>query len=232
MSNIELVIFDCDGVLVDSEIIGIQIEAELLHAAGCSISIEELTERFSGMSWRGILLSLEKETGRPLLDRLLNKTESLLDTRLPEEVQAVAGVREVLEGIVYPFCICSNTKLSRVEAMLDRVNLRRFFGDRIFSAKDLGEGRSKPKPDVFLVGAERMGGAPSRTVVVEDSVHGVHGAHSAGMTVLGFTGGSHTYPGHPERLREAGAHLTFSHMREFPGILARLVAEGGRNASA
>lgn len=225
MSETKLVIFDCDGVLVDSEIIGIQIEVDLLHVAGCRISVERLTEQFSGMSWKDILLILEKESGLSLMDALLAKTEAELDMRVPAEVDAIDGVRAVLEGLQYPRCVCSNTKMPRLEAMLTKVGLKEFFAPHIFSAKDLGEGRSKPKPDIFLFGARQMGFDPSETVVVEDSVHGVQGAYTAGMQVIGFTGGSHTYPDHSKNLRNAGARTTISHMRDLPDAISEIAAK-------
>ncbi|KSV81903.1 hypothetical protein N183_15425 [Sinorhizobium sp. Sb3] len=222
MNDIKLVIFDCDGVLVDSEIIGIKIETELLRIAGYEISVERMTERFAGMNWKDILLILEHESGLKLMGALLDKTETELDARLPTEVEAIAGVRRVLEELRYQRCVCSNTKKPRLEAMLTKVGLKDFFGERIFSAKDLGEGRSKPKPDIFLFGAHRMGFDPSQTVVVEDSVHGVQAARTAGMAVIGFTGGSHTFPTHAENLRRAGASLIVSHMSDVPAAISEL----------
>lgn len=222
MSNISLIIFDCDGVLVDSEIIGIRIEAELLHAAGCEISVERLTERFSGMSWNDILRILESETGLRLMDTLLHRTESELDLRIPAEVKAIDGAQAVLEGLGYPSCVCSNTKMSRLETVLTKVGFRQYFEPNIFSAKDLGEDRSKPKPDIFLHGAQRMGFDPSQTVVIEDSVHGVQAAQSAGMQVIGFTGGSHTFADHAKNLVEAGALTTVPHMRDLSAAIAAL----------
>lgn len=228
MTDIKLIIFDCDGVLVDSEIIGIRIEVELLHSAGCAISVEQLTERFSGMSWGDILLILEKESGLDLMDALLNRTEAELDERIPAEVQAMDGVRAALDELQYRRCVCSNTKMSRLDAMLTNVGLKDYFFPNIFSAKDLGEGRGKPKPDIFLLGAERMGFDPSQTLVLEDSVHGVQAARTAGMRVIGFTGGSHTYPDHPSNLINAGALTTISHMRDLPTVVARITQENCR----
>ncbi|MBN7808918.1 MULTISPECIES: HAD family hydrolase [Agrobacterium] len=222
MNDVELVIFDCDGVLVDSEILGITIETELLGSAGYDASVPVFTERFSGMSWRDILAILEAESGLSLMDELLDKTETELDIRIPKEVEAVAGIRAALEELQLPKCVCSNTKLPRVTAMLDRVGLREFFGPNIFSAKDLGEGRSKPKPDIFLFGASTMGVDPVHAVVVEDSVHGVHAARSAGMRVIGFTGGKHTFQNHAHNLRNAGAHIIVSHMCDLPSAIAEI----------
>ncbi|GAA3102708.1 HAD family hydrolase [Rhizobium viscosum] len=222
MSDIRLVIFDCDGVLVDSEILGITIEKELLASAGYDISIPMLTERFSGMSWQDILTIIEAESGLSLMSKLLDKTETELDIRLPKEVEAVDGVRAALKTLQFPKCVCSNTKMSRLDAMLERHGLRQFFGASVFSAKDLGEGRSKPKPDIFLFGAKKMGVEPVHTVVVEDSIHGVQAARSAGMRVVGFTGGTHTFPGHAANLIEAGAHTIVSHMRDLSAAVSEI----------
>ncbi|MDQ0324121.1 HAD superfamily hydrolase (TIGR01509 family) [Pararhizobium capsulatum DSM 1112] len=224
MTEIKSVIFDCDGVLVDSEIIGIKIEVELLHGAGCEISVEQLAERFSGMSWKDILLILEKERGLSLMDLLLDRTEAELDVRIPAEARAIDGVLAVLQELRYPRCVCSNTKLSRVEEVLTNVGLKEFFAPNIYSAKDLGEGRSKPKPDIFLFGAQQMGFDPSQTVVIEDSVHGVHAARAAGMQVIGFTGGSHTYRDHSENLLEGGARSTISDMRDLPAAIGAITS--------
>lgn len=222
MNNIKLVIFDCDGVLVDSEIIGIKIETELLHTAGYEISVEQLAARFSGMSWNEILSAIEEESGLDLMDALLDKAEAALDLRIPAEVEIIDGVGVALERLQYPSCVCSNTKMSRLDIVLQKVGLKTFFAPNIFSAKDLGEGRSKPKPDIFLHGAQRMGFDPSSTVVIEDSIHGVQGARVAGMQVIGFTGGSHTYPLHAENLIAAGARKTIAHMRDLSSAIAAI----------
>ena len=106
--------------------------------------------------------------------------------------------------------------------MLTRVGYFKLFAPNIFSAKDLGADRVKPKPDIFLHGAEKLGVSPSRTVVVEDSIHGVHAARSAGMRVIGFTGASHSYPSHADHLTDAGAETVISRMSDLPGVVAAL----------
>lgn len=223
MTDLDLIIFDCDGVLIDSEVIATQIEVELLATAGYAISLEDLTERFCGMTWKNILLAVETESGLALMDRLLDKTEAILDRRLAEEVQMIEGVDSVLERISHKRCICSNTKSSRLDVMLTKVGLKSFFTPHIFSAKDLGEDRAKPKPDIFLHGARMMNAAPARTIVIEDSVHGVEGARAAGMTVIGFTGGRHTYRSHADSLIAAGASTTISQMVDLPRTIAALL---------
>jgi HAD superfamily hydrolase (TIGR01509 family) len=222
MRGFDLIIFDCDGVLVDSEIIAAEVESALLTEAGYPISSEEMAERFAGLTWKNILLQVEKEASIPLSASLLDKSEKLLDLRLEQDVKAIAGVELAVSRLDLKRCICSNSSSNRLDMMLGKVGLKQLFAPHIFSAKDLGPDRAKPKPDVFLHGAEKMGISPSRTVVVEDSVHGIHAARAAGMRVIGFTGASHTYSSHADRLTDAGAETVISRMNDLPGVVAAL----------
>ena len=106
--------------------------------------------------------------------------------------------------------------------MLTKVGLKEYFAPHIYSAKDLGANRVKPKPDIFLHGAKQFNVNPSKAIVIEDSVHGVHAARAAGMRVIGFTGASHTYPTHADRLTDAGAETVISRMQDLPGMVAAL----------
>ncbi len=222
MEGFDLIIFDCDGVLVDSEIIAADVESKLLTEAGYPISIEEMGERFAGMTWQNILFQVEREASIPISASLLDKSEKLLDMRLEQDVQAIAGVEAALSRLKLKRCICSNSSTSRLDMMLGKVGLKRLFAPHIFSAKDLGADRVKPKPDIFLHGAEQMGVSTERVVVVEDSVHGIHAARAAGMRVIGFTGASHTYPSHADKLTDAGAETVISRMNDLPGVVAAL----------
>ncbi len=222
MSGFDLIIFDCDGVLVDSEIIAAKVESALLTEAGYPISVEEMGERFAGMTWKNILLQVEKESDIPLSAQLLDKSEQLLDARLAREVKIIDGVKFALSRITTPRCICSNSSGARLDMMLEKVSLKPYFAPHIFSAKDLGADRVKPKPDIFLHGAKQMNVAPERALVIEDSVHGIHGARAAGMRVVGFTGASHTYPSHADRLTDAGAETVISRMADLPAVIAAL----------
>jgi HAD superfamily hydrolase (TIGR01509 family) len=222
MEGFDLIIFDCDGVLVDSEIIAADVESKLLTEAGYPISIEEMGERFAGMTWQNILFQVEREASIPISASLLDKSEKLLDMRLKQDVQAIAGVEAALSRLKLKRCICSNSSTARLEMMLGKVGLKRLFAPHIFSAKDLGADRVKPKPDIFLHGAEQMGVSIEHVVVVEDSVHGIHAARAAGMRVIGFTGASHTYPSHADKLTDAGAETVISRMNDLPGVVAAL----------
>jgi HAD superfamily hydrolase (TIGR01509 family) len=222
MDGFDLIIFDCDGVLVDSEIIAAEVESKLLTDAGYPIGVEEMAERFAGMTWKNILLQVEREASIPLSASLLDKSETLLDLRLERDVQAIPGVEFAVSRLNLKRCVCSNSSTQRLDMMLGKVGLKKLFEPNIFSAKDLGPDRVKPKPDIFLHGAQKMGVSPSRTVVVEDSVHGIHAARAAGMRVVGFTGASHTYPSHADLLTDAGAETVISRMVDLPGVVAAL----------
>lgn len=222
MSGFDLIIFDCDGVLVDSEIIAAQVESRLLTEAGYPISIEEMGERFAGMTWKNILLTVEKEANIPFSASLLDKSEKLLDARLERDVKIIDGVKFALARITTQRCVCSNSSSHRLDMMLEKVGLKLYFAPHIYSAKDLSPDRVKPKPDIFLHAAEQFKVAPEKVLVIEDSVHGIHGARAAGMRVVGFTGASHTYPSHADRLTDAGAETVISRMMDLPAVVSAL----------
>lgn len=222
MAAIDLVIFDCDGVLVDSEIIAARVEAELLTDAGYPIEAEDLARLYAGLTFRDIMLRIEQESQQLFQASLIERAEDLVDKRLRSEVRAVDGVHEAVASVTVKRCICSNSRAERLDAMLTRTRLKPFFGSDVFSSLDTPSARPKPAPDIFLFGAERMGADPRRTFVIEDSVHGVAGAKSAGMRVIGFTGASHSHAGHADLLTEAGAETVIHRWADFPAVLAAL----------
>jgi HAD superfamily hydrolase (TIGR01509 family) len=220
----DLVIFDCDGVLVDSEIIAARVEARMITAAGYEITAEELAERFAGLTFPEIMMRIEAEARIPFQASLLDRAEAAVDQRLGLEARALDGAREAVLSVAGERCICSNSRPQRLELMLARTGLKPLFEDRVYSARVIPSGRPKPAPDVFLHAAAQLSADPGRTFVIEDSVHGVAGAKAAGMRVIGFTGGSHSYPGHAEQLSEAGAETVIRRLAEFPATLAALAA--------
>lgn len=227
MSAFELIIFDNDGVLVDSEIIAAEVESVLLTEAGYPISTEEMGERFAGMTWQNILLAVEREASIPLSASLIDKSEKILDGRLARDVEIIPGVKQALARLTQPRCICSNSTMHRLDLMLTHVGLKPYFAPHIFSARDLGEDKVKPCPDIFLHAAREMNVKPSACVVIEDSVHGVRGAVAAGMRVIGFTGASHSYPSHADRLTDAGAETVIARMSDLPATITALAGWSG-----
>lgn len=212
MPQIDLVIFDCDGVLVDSEYLAAQIESQLLTDAGFEISPEELSERYAGLVFIDILKDIEKQSTIPLSASLVDRVPELFRSRMESELRAIDGARDAVEAIAakYPYCLCSNSKSADIKNMLTTVGIYDLFENRIFSAPEVGTKKPKPAPDVYLFAAEKLKAKPANTIVIEDSVHGVHGATAAGMRVIGFTGGSHAYPGLADALTEAGAETVIS----------------------
>jgi HAD superfamily hydrolase (TIGR01509 family) len=222
MSTIDLVIFDFDGVLVDSEIIAARVEADLLTKAGYPISGEELTELYAGLTFKDIMLRIEEVASVPLKASLIEEAETEVDRRLRAEVRPIDGADRAIASVRGLKCICSNSRADRIRFMLEKTRLDRFFSDNVFSALDVPGGKPKPAPDVFLHAANVLKADPARTFVVEDSVHGVHAAKSAGMRVIGFTGGAHTYPGHSDLLTDAGAETVIHRWADFRQVLEAL----------
>lgn len=218
----ELIIFDCDGVLVDSEIVAARVESELLRKAGHEISPEELAERYAGLTFRDILLTIEREAQILFQASLIETAETKIEERLRREVKPIEGAGPAVASIPYKRCICSNSSFSRVETMLKRTRLMPLFENLIFSSADTPSGKPKPAPDVFLHAAEKMGAAPENTMVIEDSVAGVTGARAAGMRVIGFTGASHTHPRHADMLMDAGAETTINRMSDLKQTIEAL----------
>jgi len=222
MAGFDLILFDCDGVLVDSEIIAAEVESKLLRESGFDITAEDMCIRFAGMDWKSILLTIEQEADIPISAQLIDKSEKLLDAALARRVKMIDGVRYALAKLTEQRCICSNSSSARLDMMLSKLGLKPFFEGHIYSAKDLGPDRTKPRPDIYLHGAKQFGVEPAHCLVVEDSVHGVHAARAAGMRVIGFTGGSHTYPTHADRLIDAGAETVIARMVELPQMVDAL----------
>lgn len=222
MNQPDLVIFDCDGVLVDSEIIAARVEAELLTQAGFEISAEEIAETYAGLTFKDIMLKIEEKAAIPFQASLIDQAEELVDRKLKNDVRAIEGVHEAVAAVSAPRCICSNSRSERIEIMLERTRILPLFKGRIFSALETPSKKPKPSPDVFLHAANTYGASPANTFVIEDSVHGIAGAVSAGMRVIGFTGGSHSYPGHADMLTEAGAETVIRRWADLGGVISAL----------
>ena len=185
MSSIELVIFDCDGVLVDSERLAVRTEATILSKLGWELSESEIVERFVGRSAQYMHGEIERALGREV--DWENEFESRYRQVFERELVAVDGVAEVLDQIKVAKCVASSGTHEKIRFSLGLTDLLDRFGDRIFSVDDVAHG--KPAPDVFLYAAEQMGFEPDECAVVEDSVSGVVAGLAAGMQVYAFAGG-------------------------------------------
>lgn len=217
-----LIVFDCDGVLIDSEILSARVDCELLRELDYEITPEELAHRFAGFTTERIFELVGEELGRAVPEDLIRRAQQETDRRLGKEVQPIAGVHEMLDALDDPRCICSNSRPERLEVSLSRVGLWDRFRPYVYSARAVGEGRGKPAPDVFLHAAKEFQTAPSDAFVIEDSVAGVTGAVAAGMRVIGFTGASHSWPGHGEALMDAGATTVVRRLAEVPPTVEAL----------
>jgi len=217
---IDLVIFDCDGVLVDSEVMSCRAHAETLTRHGYPITSDEVLDRFLGMSDREARLSIEAELGRKLPDDLETQMKRAVIERYAEDLQPIAHVGGAIDAIAQAKCVASSGTPDKIRHGLTCAGLLDRLAPHLFSATQVSRG--KPAPDLFLFAAGQMQASPERCLVVEDSVAGITGARAAGMTVLGFHGGSHCRPGYGATLLAAGAHRSFDDMRQLPTLLAQI----------
>jgi HAD superfamily hydrolase (TIGR01509 family) len=222
-----LLIFDCDGVLVDSEVIASKVDSEFLAEAGYEITPADVNRRFAGLTSREIAAIVESEIGRPLPDSFFDNVRAEIDLRLATDLEAVTGVHEVLDRLEGPRCLCSNSTTERILISLKKTMLYERFAPYIFSAVEVGTRQPKPSPNVYHYALEQFRTAPREAVVIEDSVPGVLAASAAGTRVIGFTGGRHTFPGHADLLTEAGAETVIRRLADLPAILKALEAWAG-----
>lgn len=215
MTRPELVIFDCDGVLVDSEIIAVQVDQAVLTELGWPLSEAEIIERFMGRSHAFFVAEVEAHVGARLPADWDAEFEHRYLEAFEADLEAVDGIVEALDAIDVPTCVASSGSHKRIRLTLGITGLWTRFEGRIFSAEEVAEG--KPAPDLFLHAAERMGVAPGSCIVVEDSVYGVQAARRAGMRVFGYAGGLSA-----TGLLEAGGALVFEDMRELPALIRGL----------
>jgi HAD superfamily hydrolase (TIGR01509 family) len=220
--NFDLVIFDCDGVLVDSEVISCRAHAEVLSRHGYSITADQVLDRFLGVSDREARLTIEAELGRDLPDNFETQVKQATLQFYAGDLRAISFIGEAIEAIGLPKCVASSGTPEKIRHGLTCAGLYDHLAPNIFSASQVKRG--KPAPDLFLFAAAQMQAASARCLVIEDSVPGITGALAAGMTVLGFHGGSHCRPGYGDTLRAAGAIMTFDDMRQLPGLIAQIEA--------
>lgn len=215
-------IFDCDGVLVDSEPLSMRADVEILAQSGIMMSEEEAHRRFVGKTFAAMLAEMTAEHGVSFpADASARKDRRLLEL-YEAELKPVDGVAAALAALMPGrFGIASNSPAARVAVALRITGLERFFDDRIVTFEHVARG--KPEPDVFIEAARRAGHPPKDCIVIEDSVTGVTAAHLAGCRVLGFTG-AHPHPDdQAEKLRAAGAARVFENMNRLPGLVAEKI---------
>mgnify|MGYP001044639249 FL=1 len=217
-SPYDLVIFDCDGVLVDSEALACVVHADVLTQYGYAITAEQVHARFLGRSAREARAEVEAQLGRVLPDTYTAQLRATIDQAFGERLRPIPHIADTLDRLSHRVCVASSGTPTRIRSSLGTTGLIGYFDPHMFSALQVERG--KPAPDLFLFAAAQMASAPARCIVVEDSIPGVTAARAAGMTVVGFTGGSHCRPGDAARLLEAGAFTTIDDMRRLPNLIA------------
>lgn len=217
----DLVIYDCDGVLVDSEIISCRVDAEAFTEAGFPTTVEYVARHYVGHSVKSMLADMEARHGKrfpsDFAETLLHRTQAAFEGAL----RPVPGIREVLDGNGGPKCVASSSRPERIRHSLALTDLLHHFEPHLFSAQMVSRG--KPAPDLFLYAADRMATPSERCLVVEDSVAGVTAAVAAGMTVIGFTAASHCADDLADRLREAGAREVAPDAEALMSVLSRFI---------
>jgi HAD superfamily hydrolase (TIGR01509 family) len=219
----ELVIFDCDGVLVDSEGLSVSALLGMIKLAGGTMDEDTAYEHFLGKSMKSVREILGRDFGLDITDTQLTEMRVELMRRFREELKPVAGVKEMLPKLSVPRCVASSGTLDRIRYALDVTGLLGLLEPHLFSAAMVARG--KPAPDLFLHAATAMGVKPENCLVIEDSPAGVEAARSASMHVFAFTGGSHAgNPALKARLASMQPDFIFADMLQLPDLIAGLGA--------
>ena len=219
----ELVIFDCDGVLVDSEALSVSALLAMIRLAGGSIAEDVAYEHFLGKSMKSVREILTRDFALDITDSQLTDMRVELMRKFREELKPIPGVKEMLPRLGLPFCVASSGTLDRIRYALDVTGLLGLMEPHLFSAAMVKKG--KPAPDLFLHAAASMRAHPRKCLVVEDSPAGITAARAAGMRVFAFTGGSHA--GNPTlkaRLASSEPDFIFADMLQLPDLIAGLGA--------
>lgn len=221
----DVVLFDCDGVLVDSEPISLATLVDVLDHYGAPLDLAEVAARFTGRSSAAPIEHIRIETGRDITAEFKPFFYERLFARYDVELQKTDDIEDVLTALSHrniAFCISSSSSVQRLERTMAVTGLGHWFGTDIYSADFVKNG--KPAPDLFLYAADKMGFRPEQAVVIEDSVAGVKAAVAAGMTCIGYVGGGHYVEDRKiaaARLYEAGADVVFDGMRDIAALISQ-----------
>ncbi|QDG75486.1 HAD family phosphatase [Labrenzia sp. PHM005] len=204
----EAILFDCDGVLVDSEKIYVEVEREHLARIGLSYSLDEYMGRFQGLAGADFFATLDADhraLGKgPLPETFGPELDAATMERIDRELDEIAGIKSLLDAHNGPRAVASSSRLQRLIHKLKHTGLHDYFTPHIYSGEQVANG--KPAPDLFLFAASKLAVTPERCLVIEDSANGIKAGLAAGMTVWGFVGGGHSHDGHADSLHQAGAH--------------------------
>ncbi|KKB84234.1 hydrolase [Devosia limi DSM 17137] len=221
MTKPDLIIFDCDGVLVDSEPLAMRVLIAAIAMQGIDIDPAVAYRDYLGRSLLSISASLRDSHGMPLGPPALQSMRNDLYALYRRELRPTPNIAETLTALAIPFCVASSSQLERIQLSLELTGLRPHFGRRIFSASMVEHG--KPAPDLFLYAARHMGVAPERCLVIEDSPAGIQAARAAGMAVFGYIGGSHIAPsGLRPVIQALQPNAVFDDMQALPDLVSSL----------
>jgi HAD superfamily hydrolase (TIGR01509 family) len=220
--TIDLVIFDCDGVLIDSEIISAQMLVGELAVLGVQIDLAYVARHFLGRSYPTVMATIRKEFGLDLPDGFEDQYRQRLMAAFEADLKIMPHVRGVLDTLDLPYCVATSSSPMRAQKSLTMVGLGHLTGDKLYTATMVANG--KPAPDLFLLCAARFGADPARCLVIEDSLNGVRAALAAGMPVWRFVGGSHLVGRDLDEPEGARPHGHFASFTEFYDIDPRLKA--------
>ena len=221
MGTKDLIIFDCDGVLIDSELISARMLVPELGRLGVQIDLAYVARHFLGRSYPSVMATIRADFGLDLPESFEARYRENLLAAFERELRIMPGAREVLGRIGIPVCVATSSSPRRVEKSLRLVGLWEELGKVTFTSSEVARG--KPAPDLFLHAAARMGARPSRTLVIEDSLTGLMAARAAGMEVWRFIGGSHMGPATPEEPPEARPDRRFARFEEMLHLAPDLV---------
>jgi HAD superfamily hydrolase (TIGR01509 family) len=219
----QLVIFDCDGVLIDSEIISAEMLVRELNALGLAIDLDYVARHFLGRSYPVVMETIRREFGLDLPPEFESRYRETLLEAFRRELKIMPGVREVMEGLRVPFCVATSSSPRRAAFSLRLVGLDGLVGDRLFTASEVSRG--KPAPDLFLHAAAKMGVAPAACLVIEDSLTGVRAGLAAEMSVWRFTGGSHMAGRDSPEPDDARPHARFASFAAFANMAPDLMRQ-------
>jgi HAD superfamily hydrolase (TIGR01509 family) len=210
-------ICDCDGVLVDSEVVADRVLLDTLSATFPHIDFEDAAKTAFGQQTSRFLAGIETRFGIAMPDNFIETIERNIEVGLAQSLAPITGVRDALLKVELPAAVVSNSRLKRVRHSLKRAGLTEIFGERVFSSEQVA--RPKPYPDVYLHAAQTLGIEPARCIVVEDSISGLNAARAAGMKTIAFVGASHIPDNYADALRAMGITRIMRSMNELPALV-------------
>jgi HAD superfamily hydrolase (TIGR01509 family) len=215
-----LLVFDCDGVLVDSEVLAHATLIEMMASLGRPMTMDEAVREFAGGSLADTIATVRRLLGRPLPADVGEHFGKLLLERFRQNLKPMPGVRAAILALPHRRAVASSSTPERLRLSLEVTGLAPLFGAHVFSAVQVARG--KPAPDLYLLAARSLGEAPENCIVIEDTPRGVAAGRDAGARVIGFAGGGHATPALADALRLAGAEVVITAMGELPTVVRRL----------